>query len=98
MVLTTKHHVQGHCCHTLPDIPAVEQVGKVIADITGAATFRSTPGVVRAALELGHESRHAGLGFLEVVVVVQDLEGDVGAIGGGTLADITGPTLIHKVN
>ena len=96
--MTTKHHVQGHCCHTLPDVPAVEQVGKVIADITGAATFWSTPGVVRTALELGHESGHAGLGFLEVVVVFQDLEGDVCAISGGTLADIASPALIHKVN
>jgi hypothetical protein len=44
-------------------------------------------------LEFGHEAWHVGLGFFEVAVVVHYLEGDVGAVGGGALAEIAGPAL-----
>jgi hypothetical protein len=93
VVLPTKHHVQRHGGDALSDVPAVEEIGEVIADVAGTAAFRSAPGVVGTALELGHKAWHVGLGFLEVTVIVHDLEGDVGAVGGGALAQIAGPAL-----
>lgn len=76
---------------------AVEEVGKVGANVIGTAALWAVPWVVGAALELGEELGLGGGCLGEVVVVVDGLEGLVLSIGAGAFGQVAAPALLGLV-
>lgn len=88
---TTVHHVEGYSRGLLSNQVAVENVGKIRANVTRAATLWTTPRVVRPTLELRQKVRLGRRLLGEVGDIVLDVVGHVFAIGAGALIEVAAP-------
>ena len=90
-VRPSEQHVERDGSYALVDQVAVEQIREISPDVAWATACRTSPGVVRAALEFRHEVRLGGRLLLEISDIICDLICDIFAVGAGTFAEIATP-------